>query len=160
MASIEELKSEIKDLFSVVSKIAAVAGVDAEEMYGMCEAELAAFAMYISASDGTVRWQEAQVISEIFDLNLSPETIGSFIEKHNIYSESFEQTPPEALKVAVAADVVVAKNGDTPIFCSSLIDVYKKVATYVACADNDGSDAEVKDTSIYITNMIEYIKNC
>lgn len=158
--NINALKKDIERLFNVISEMAGALGADEREMREMCDAELAAFAMYISASDGRVRWEEASIISDLFDLNLDASTITDFIKRHNIYSESFEQTPPEALKVAVAADKVIARQGDKPIFCAELIDIYKKVAACVACADGDGSNNEAQDTGIYISNMIEYIKNC
>lgn len=157
--NINLLKDDIEALFSVISKMAGVLGADENEMYEMCEAELAAFAMYISASDGRVRWEEASAISELFDLDLDASTVTDFIKKHNIYSVDFEQTPPEALKIAVAADTTLAQSGENPVFCSELIEIYKKVAACVACADGSGSNNEVQDTGIYISNMIEYIKN-
>lgn len=46
--------------------------------------EMGMFMMYLSASDGQISWDEAKIISDICELNLSPNDLGKFIRENNI----------------------------------------------------------------------------
>jgi hypothetical protein len=121
--------------------------------------ELASFMMYLSASDGTIRWEEASVISELCDLALTPETLGDFIRKHNIYSTEFEKKVPLSFQMMVDLDNAIIKAGVSPdeaTGSSGLLDVYKAVGGELIQSDGDIHDNEVSDYNTYIEMLEEY----
>ena len=124
--------------------------------------EVGKFLMYLSASDGEIKWSEASVISTLCELDLSPERIGDFIRENNIYSTEFENTVPTTLQLIVQVDNIQYENKtmkediDGP---QLLINLYKWAAEYFVASDGDVDVNEETDTHIYISMMEDYINN-
>lgn len=153
---------QLKHLVDVMCGIMEDFGVDHGLDSGIGDVakyELASFMMYLSASDGNIRWEEAQVISELCDLSLTPESLGDFIREHNIYSTEFERKVPISFKMMVDIDnaIIDAKNDSADATGSSgLLDVYKAVGAELINADDDVHENEINDFNIYISMLEEY----
>ena len=93
MTKKEQLKQLINAMGKTVCSASELLGIDTDAS-NICKTELAMFMMYLSASDGEIKWEEAMMISELCDLSLSPNNISTFIRENNIYSTDFEKTVP------------------------------------------------------------------
>ena len=98
-----------------------------EEIYGLCdtmentlsdgtnqvslrealESDIVCFLSYLSASDGTVTWEEANFINEYFNQNLIPYDIVQLINQLDILSDEFANKPPQTLVLFRMADDVL-----------------------------------------------------
>ena len=129
---------------------------------GIAKLQMAEFAMYLSASDGTIEWEEARMIAQYFDLPLTQDSIADFIREHNIYSTEFESNPPVILKTLVDADQRLYEAGalsdpDDEAASELLFKTYKAIANELINCDGDEDENEVKDANIYLGMMDEYL---
>ncbi len=159
--SFESLRETVYSVAEIVVKTIKEAdpSVDIDE-YGIRLA-MATFAMYLSSSDGEIKWEEAEAIDDCFGIGLaSPEQLKNFIVNANIYSTEFESDPPVALTMLVASDNLLFSRGETPEKWRHevVIDCYKAIADAIINADNDVDENEVADSNIYITMMENYVK--
>ncbi|MCD8190081.1 MAG: hypothetical protein LUD78_07660 [Clostridiales bacterium] len=161
MATKNELKTIIDKMAEMMDSVGKAVGV--KEGTGKAfKGELAMFLMYLSASDGEIKWDEASVISDLCDLNLTPQSIGDFIRKNNIYSTEFESKVPATLDLIVKADNLLIKmnmdNGlsDVP---NLVISTYKYAAEQLIMADGTADANEHNDCKIYIDMMERYVRN-
>ena len=114
--------------------------------------ELGMFMMYLSASDGTIKWDEAHLISDMCNLDLTPNNIGDFIRKNNIYSTEFEQKLPVTFELMVKVDNALYDAGRSDLSVSdSLLDTYKALGQAIIQSDREVDDNEVKDYKIFIS---------
>lgn len=111
---------------------------------------IAQFMMYLSASDGEIKWEEAEAISFYCGINITPTTLGQFVRENNIYSTEFENTVPIALSLLVAA----ANALNRPEVAEGFVETYKEIGKQLIISDNEVNDTEVSDYNIYI-NMLE-----
>lgn len=121
--------------------------------------EMGMFMMYLSASDGQISWDEAKIISDICELNLSPNDLGKFIRENNIYSTEFEQKVPVTLQIMVQADNALLAAGNNTSGSKAMIGTYKAVGEALIKSDGDVDDNEVNDYKIYINMLEEYRDN-
>lgn len=131
---------------------------DGEEV---AKLEMAKFAMYLSASDGTIKWEEAEMIAQYFDINLTKHSVADFIHEYNIYSTKFESTPPTILKVLVRFDQRNYEAGKLSnpgnALSEALFYIYQRIARELINCDGDKDVNEVKDSNIYLKMMDEYL---
>ncbi len=119
--------------------------------------ELAQVLMYLSASDGEIKWAEASFISYVCGINLTPDTMANFIRENDIYSVRFEKSVPAVFKVAVTLDNMIVANGlDIQDISALLIETYKGVGRALMQADNDVDDNENNDLFIYLDMLEDY----
>ena len=121
--------------------------------------ETSQFLMYLSASDGRVKWSEAQYISELFDMPATPDQLTSIIKKNNIYSTKFESEIPLSIRVFVKADNRLIDLGKTPenFACKMIADFWENIGKDFLRCDGDLDGNEVKDLRIYMNMVNSYI---
>ncbi len=157
MMTKQDAKESIDMMAKLVEQIGVAEGYDPGIGHGV-KIELAKFLMYLSASDGEIMWPEASLISELCDLNLTPQTIGRFVKENNIYSTEFENTPPAVLQVLTSADNMLMERGsDVPDVLRMIINTYKAVAAMLITSDGDIDSSEKADYQIYIDMMESYV---
>ena len=83
-----QLKELVDNMCEAVGSVSEKAELP-DGMDDIVRMELGMFMMYLSASDGTIKWDEAHLISDMCNLDLTPNNIGDFIRKNNIYSTEF-----------------------------------------------------------------------
>lgn len=122
--------------------------------------DLVKYTMYLSASDGSVSWGEAEYISELTDFKTTPSELKEFIEEQNIYSTKFESEPPLTLKLLVATEnLIIATNGNLDSYASDiLVNFYEMVGKELCASDGGFSSNERADMNIYLNTMRSYIK--
>ena len=171
---IDEIKQGISTMVSVLEKVAAANGNSQEEnkkIGATVRLDIAKFMMYLSASDGTIQWDEVKMIIDICNLeeDLTPDNIGTYIRKNNIYSKEFEQTPPKILIDFVNVDYELVKNGvdvfdfleenlfkDMP-FSRSIVFLFELIGKKLIESDGCVSENEKQDFEIYINMMKKYV---
>ena len=123
--------------------------------------DLAAFAMYISASDGKVTATEAAFVSYLLGTRFTTADLADIIRKANIYSTSFEQTAPPSLRSFVLVDSAMIRAGKRPqtLGCEILLKLFGLVGAECAKVDSGVADQEQKDFSIYMNMLQSYIRN-
>ena len=148
----DEMKELVDSMASAIDAVAAQ--MDLEPGVGdNAKFQLGMFLMYLSASDGEISWDEADVISRLCDLDVTPTKLADFIRNSNIYSTEFEQTVPLALEVMLLADNM----GMTEDSLSKLvIDTFKTVGEALIKSDNEVDENEMEDFNIYINMMEKY----
>lgn len=159
-----DLKEAINGCADLVVQILEKAGQkDLEDTKSAIMFDMARFAMYLAASDGEIKWEEAKIISDYFDLSLTPQTVRDYIRRLNIYSTEFESTPPLTLQTLIAGDNLLYDNnlhGSLDTWGSeALLNTYKAIAVEIMNADGEQHENEVADATIYLQMMQEYIDN-
>ena len=117
------------------------------------------FLMYLSASDGTISKKEADYISEFLGENTTTGEINSFIQENNLYSVAFENRVPASIMCFVEYDNQSSNNEANPEPISTLYYQLFEIAgkEFIAC-DEDVSESEVNDLTIYLKTLRDYIK--
>ena len=159
MATKSEIKMLVNSMVNAVRTLGEIAGLDADAGEG-AKNELAMFMMYLSASDGEIKWDEASWISELCDLNITPQTLGDFIREQNIYSVEFENKVPTTLQLVVEVDNKLIEMGmkdEVPDGAALIIDTYRNVGTSMMESDGDIDDNEENDFKIYIDVMESFV---
>ena len=149
-----------------------------EEIYGLCdtmentlsdgtnqvslrealESDIVCFLSYLSASDGTVTWEEANFINEYFNQNLMPGDIVQLINQLDILSDEFANKPPQTLVLFRMADDVLRENNiesagqSLQVYLQFFLDLGKEFLT----CDNEVTDNEVQRLTNYLNMMMAY----
>ncbi len=151
----EEMKAVVDKMCNVLEKIGQ--GMGLEPGTGQAARyEIASFMMYLSASDGKILWEEAKIISEICELNLTPESMESFINDQKIYTPEFETKVPPMFELMVSADNRLFDGGETISGSGIMMETYQTMGEALIKSDNDVDENEVKDYKKYLTMMDEY----
>lgn len=150
-----QLKELVDSICDAINTLSANVGLSAETGK-VARMEMGMFMMYLSASDGQISWDEARTISEICELNLSPNDLGKFIRDNNIYSTEFEQKVPVSLQIMVQADNILLELGKDISGSESMIAAYKAIGEALIKSDGEVDDNEVNDFKIYINMLEEY----
>lgn len=157
-----ELKKHITTLYKMCDALDGTkitAGLEIE-MRDVLRTDLTQFLMYLSATDGSIASQEAELINDYLDWNLSVDGIIQLIKKQGIYSEEFENKIPFTLKVLVEADNLLFDIGKNPELPSSqiLVLVYTNLAKEILACDRDVDEDEIRDMTLYISKLIDYVE--
>lgn len=139
--------------------IASVMKKDKKEAITVARFELAQYMMYLSSSDGEIRWEEAKLISDVCDLGFrSPQQVSTFIQENNIYSTEFEQNAPLSFKIMISADnklIELGKASESNV-CELIIFIYKSLGELLMDADGTSSANEKVDFDIFISMLENY----
>lgn len=162
MSKIYETKNLINSLVKVMHTVGEIAGFDdPSDAANGVKVEIAMFLMYLSASDGEIKWEEASTISELCDLNLTPQSLSDFIRENNIYSTEFENKVPISLKLLVTVDNQIVENNmenEVDAGYDTLINAYYEIAKVFMASDDDVDINEKNDCNIYLDMMRNYVK--
>ncbi len=157
------MNEKLKKMIDATAKIiGSILNETIEDGERFAKFQMAEFAMYLSASDGTIKWEEARMISQYFDLHLTQDEIADFIREHNIYSTEFESTPPFILKTLVDMDRRLYEAGrlsnpDDKSVSEMLLATYAEIAIELIYSDGDVDEKEVNDADIYLGMMDKYL---
>jgi surface protein len=117
--------------------------------------ELGQFAMYLSASDGTVGEEEAKFISDVMTIDMTPNQIGAYIRENNIYSTQFEQTVPTMFDLFVKTEKMLRLlNNPNASIAHLILPLYEATGETLTYIDCQQSENEKTDYEIYI-NMLK-----
>ncbi len=160
---LKELVDTMCDAIDALSEIASLP----DGIGKKARIEMGMFMMYLSASDGQISWDEASIISDICELDLSPNDLGRFIREFNIYSTEFEQTVPVTFRMVVQADndmfasEIDSSGSEAMLGTEAMLGAYKAIGEALIKSDGDVDVDEVNDYKIYINMLEEYRdKNC
>lgn len=153
----EKLKQLLKAMYQSVNAIGKV--LHRDDLQDAAVAEMAQYMMYLSASDGRIRWSEAKIISDYLDLELTPETIEGFVKERNIYSAKFEKTVPVIFQLLVETDNELFKRGlKAETYASEwMVAAYKGLGLELIKADADVGGNEYTDILIYVKMLEDYL---
>ncbi len=133
------------------------------EMRNVVKMELMYFAMYVSASDGYICNEEAQLINQFLNTHMTPDQIRKFIEDQNIYSRTFENKIPLSMQICISVDHYFSKDGACSLnkmsFANALLKVFKDIGKEILECNGHVSPEEQEDFHIYIGNLKNYIEN-
>ena len=117
--------------------------------------------MYLSASDGGIEWKEAEFIRDYLNLDWIQSTndIHEFITECHIYSTEFESTVPLSMQLFVKADNAVYDNGDESLVHEVLFQIYESLGKEFLSCDDDVTNSEIEDLTIYLNMLQKYIQN-
>lgn len=125
------------------------------------EVELVNYLMYLSAADGEIAWEESAFIRDYLEYNFTTDEIHQFIVENKIYSTKFEETVPLSMKVFVRADnAIYDEEGHNDFLASELLfDIFECLGKEFLACDDDVSDDEIRDLTIYLHMLENYINN-
>ena len=119
------------------------------------------FIMYLSASDGHVTWREADYLSELMDMRLTPDDMYKISKERNVYSVEFEEKVPLSLQLFVKADKWMLSLGkkDNANLAKTVIDGFYEIVgrDFIKC-DGDVDSNEVRDLNIYLGTLRDYVR--
>ena len=156
-----ELKNTINQLYSLGDTLdESSLGLSEMPIRRVIKIDLLKFLMYLSASDGTISYEESNFINEYLDWDLSPDFIKSFIKEHHIYSVDYETEVPFSMQLFVAADnTLYDKQGyNEYLFSQLLLQVYTILGKEFLECDSNVTDNEVQDLTIYLTTLQNFIQ--
>ena len=116
------------------------------------------FILYLSAADGHVSWHEARYLSDLFECDMSTSAMEELIEKHNLYSVSFENKVPNTLPYFVKTDIGMiraGKNLEKPT-ALLLIEFFESLGKHFLNCDSNVTTSERNDLDTYLTMMANY----
>lgn len=160
-----KLKEFIESLYDTGDSLDKNENLRISQDYTMREAinmGLCFFLMYLSCSDGQIAWQEVEFIRDYLDFDVNIDNIQEIIAENQIYSTAFENQVPLAMIHFVMADnALFDANGynNEPLLSELLFYAYRDLGTELLACDNDVDDNEVKDLSIYLNMLQNYIDN-
>lgn len=155
-----ELKRTIDSVFEYCDAIQELAKWQQDvSLKDIVRFDLVRMAMYISASDGTLAYQETRVLNDYFDYSMDPANVNKYIRENNIYSTEFENTVPLSLQLFVGTDNLLEENGEKVDIAPSeiLLRLFEMVAREVALADGNVDAREDEDWRIYFTMLDNYL---
>ena len=158
ICGLSETMAEMADLHEKM-------GLDEDfEVSSLLKIDIFCFLAYLAASDNIISWNETRYISELLDLNLTPNKLNELIIEKNIYSTEFESKPPMMLQLFVALDNAIYESGaaiDEEL--GSVLMKFYMVAG-IGLVESNGESVEdeeftVKsDFEIYINMMRAYLE--
>jgi len=159
------LKPLVDGLTDTVRQMAEKTGLDKKmgntDPGMMVIMDLMQFAMYLSASDGEIRAEEAEQITAIFGTCIPASQIGKYIRNNNIYSTDFEKKVPMTMQLMVAFDNAIYEQGlDKQVKTVSSEVLYKAfelVGGAMITSDNNVAPQEKKDLEIYLCMLHNYM---
>lgn len=95
------------------------------------------------------------------EYNFTTDEIHQFIVENKIYSTKFEETVPLSMKVFVRADnAIYDEEGHNDFLASELLfDIFECLGKEFLACDDDVSDDEIRDLTIYLHMLENYINN-
>lgn len=166
MNEIEQFKGAIDMLCDTVRSVGEKLGVTQQgtDIRKVAKMHLAMFLMYLSASDGEIKPNEAKLISYWSDLQLTAQDVADVIRKNNIYSTEFESQPPVSLMIMVQMDNLIFKlhqegrlnNLPEEDPAKTVINLYSTAGDIFLKVDGDMSPNEMSDLKIYLNMMENY----
>jgi len=131
---------------------------DGQSLTQILQEECICFLMYLSASDGTIAKKEAEFINQLFDKKYSTDEINIRIQQENLYSAAFEKLIPVSLQCLVAIDNENANaNKKVAPISEQFFSFFELLGKEFIACDENVSDSEVEDLTIYLTMLKEYI---
>ena len=157
-----ELKNMINQLYSLADLLdESSLSLSEMPMRRIIRLDFLQFLVYLSASDGTISYEESNFINEYLDWHhFSPDYIKSFIEEHHIYSGDYETKIPFSMQLFVEADNTMYDNQGYNEYLSSelLLQVYAVLGKEFLTCDLNVTDNEVQDFTIYLTTLQNFIQ--
>ena len=157
-----ELKNMINKLYSLGDLLdKSSLGLSKMPIRRIIRFDFLKFLMYLSASDGTISYEESNFINEYLEWpQLSPNSIKSFIEEHHIYSVDYETKVPSSMKLFVEADNILYEINPSSecVFSKYLLGVYAMLGKEFLACDLNTTDNEVQDLTIYLTTLQKFIQ--
>ena len=155
-----ELKNSVEQIYGLCDTMENTLsdGTNQVSLREALESDIICFLAYLSASDGTVSWQEANFVNEYFDQNLMPGDIVQLINQVDILSNEFANKPPQTLVLFAIADNVLRDNNismagqSLQVYLQFFLDLGKE---FLAC-DNEVTDNEVQKLTNYLNMMMAY----
>ena len=149
-----ELKELIDSICSAIeAAVKSIPEIGQDGGDALARIDIAKFMMYLSASDGEIKWEEAEAISFYCGLDITPNTLGQFIRENNIYSTEFESTAPATLQLLV----LLSNALDNPEISEGFITTCNEIGKQLILSDGYVNDNEVSDYNIYINMMERYL---
>ena len=138
-----------------------VAQTSSTTLKNCLEVELLSYLMYLSAADGKISWEESAFIRDYMEYDLTTDDIHQLIVENQIYSTKFEGTVPLSMKVFVRADnAIYDVEGHNDFLASELLfDVFECLGKEFLSCDDNVSDDEIRDLTIYLHMLENYINN-
>ena len=160
-----ELKGFINELYELADSLdegpfGLAQNTDSDTTLKKCiQVELCSYLMYLSAADGKIAWQEASFIRDYLDYDLTVDDIHQIIIENEIYSTEFEEKVPLSMKVLVNVDNALYKaNGyNDQLGSELLLTLFEGLGKEFLVCDADVSENEIRDLSIYLTMLRNYI---
>lgn len=160
-----ELKGFINELYELADSLdegpfGLAQNTDSDTTLKKCiQVELCSYLMYLSAADGKIAWQEASFIRDYLDYDLTVDDIHQIIIDNEIYSTEFEEKVPLSMKVLVNVDNALYKaNGyNDQLGSELLLTLFEGLGKEFLACDADVSENEIRDLSIYLTMLRNYI---
>lgn len=121
------------------------------------------FFMYLSASDGTIKDEEAQFINDVCGLDeiaFSSKAIAQIIREHNLYSTEFENEAPLGLQLLVAFDnkvVDAGKQYEVSDGTKPYIETMESIGRLFIQIDGNVDSNKESDLKIYINSLHRYV---
>lgn len=159
--NVSELLQAVYSGCEVNENLGEQAGVDKDfdcSLQEQLQEDLSKFAMYLSASDGTITATEASFISELCGQTLSASRVKAAIHQDNIYSVSFESTPPPSFAYVVDVESELIRDGDLENATMSrhLLYAFNAVGRELVWCDGEVTEQEEADFNIYMNMLWDY----
>lgn len=118
--------------------------------------ELTFFSIYMSCSDGHISRAEANYLSEIFDVSMTPAQIKQVAQEQGIYSTTFENAAPITFQLFVKLDNALHEAGNDVIISDLLILLYAGIGKQVIECDSYSSENELKNLLTFLKTLQRY----
>ena len=128
---------------------------------GILQSDIAEFIMYLSASDGTLSFEEVQAYRVITGFGGDTiDSIKAHIKDNNIYSMDFESEPPLIMKLLSKAERNALMYGlklETSIL-EFMVSLYKIIGKIIISIDGGITYSEKRDLNIIMRTIEDYAK--
>lgn len=117
------------------------------------------FFMYLTASDGFYSGKKAKAVSEAIEEEMSPDDIREYVEKHDIYTVSFEQKEPLFLNFIMQIDDGLREKGlaQAAGYSRRFVDLMEKAGEQFLKIDGSMNDEEEQALVTYVSMLRDYL---
>lgn len=166
-------KETLEKMYEVCNMVADNTGIrekldldDSIQFSDILKMDMLCYLAYLAAADGVISWKESRYIGELFDVNMTPDKLNSFILEKNIYSTEFENNPPLMLQIMVAFDNAIYNSPVASDFEEELGDGLMKLYVLMTKGLVEANDrttdqmdpSEENDVQTYLGMIQNYIE--
>lgn len=158
-----EDRIQFKNMIDALAGVAETMGgvVDQEGIGMLARFDIAKYLMYLSCTDGTLSYEEVEIVNDILDLNLSTQELADFIETEGIFTSQFEETIPPSLEFLVKVDNAIHEQNEMmdTFGSEALFSAFETAGNVQISADGYADSEEEREHQSYLDMLRNYLQS-
>ena len=151
--SVRQVIGTVRNICAHIDEQGIIRNLDSDSsMVEIFNSDIIRFMLYLTASDGAVAEEEAEIISEILGKPIGVSQCVEILEGGGIYSTEFESSVPVSFQ---AIDMISNINGTN--VGESLYTVYELIGKLIILSNESVHPQEIEDLNIYLATLRSHL---